>query len=66
VFRVIGAHSEIRDRLRFEQLDEWIGPINRHVSLCDALGTAALPAGPGLLPREVLQTSCSKSSGVNS
>ena len=45
-FRVVGAHSEIRDRLRFEKLDEWVGPINRHVSLYDALGTATPSAGP--------------------
>ena len=31
--RVVGAHSEVRDRLRFEKLQNCIGPINRHVSL---------------------------------
>jgi high affinity sulfate transporter 1 len=35
--RVVGAHSEVRDRLRFEKLQDWIGPINRHVSLGDAV-----------------------------
>ena len=37
-FRVVGAHSEVRDRLRFEKLQDWVGPINRHVSLGQALG----------------------------
>jgi high affinity sulfate transporter 1 len=39
--RVVGAHSEVRDRLRFEKLQDWVGPINRHVSLQEAvaLGT---------------------------
>jgi high affinity sulfate transporter 1 len=36
-FRVVGAHSEVRDRLRFEKLQEWVGPINRHISLADAV-----------------------------
>jgi high affinity sulfate transporter 1 len=35
--RVVGAHSEVRDRLRFEKLQEWVGPINRHVSLSEAV-----------------------------
>jgi hypothetical protein len=35
--RVVGAHSVIRDRLRFEKLHEWVGPINRHVSLSEAV-----------------------------
>jgi len=35
--RVVGAHSLIRDRLRFEKLHEWVGPINRHVSLGEAV-----------------------------
>jgi MFS superfamily sulfate permease-like transporter len=35
--RVVGAHSEVRDRLRFEKLQDWVGPINRHVSLEDAV-----------------------------
>jgi high affinity sulfate transporter 1 len=35
--RVVGAHSEVRDRLRFEKLQEWVGPINRHVSLHEAV-----------------------------
>jgi SulP family sulfate permease len=40
--RVVGAHSEVRDRLRFEKLQDWVGPINRHASLHEAvaLGTA--------------------------
>ena len=46
-FRVSGAHSEVRDILRFEKLQEWLGPINRHVSLSEAVavGTAAAPPG---------------------
>jgi MFS superfamily sulfate permease-like transporter len=39
--RVVGAHGEVRDRLRFEKLEGWIGPINRHVSLHEAVGTGA-------------------------
>jgi MFS superfamily sulfate permease-like transporter len=35
--RVVGAHSEVRDRLRFEKLQDWVGPINRHVSLGEAV-----------------------------
>ena len=35
--RVVGAHSEVRDRLRFEKLQEWVGPINRHVTLGEAV-----------------------------
>jgi MFS superfamily sulfate permease-like transporter len=35
--RVVGAPSEVRDRLRFEHLQEWLGPINRHVSLGEAV-----------------------------
>lgn len=31
--RVVGAHNEVRDRLRFEKLQDWVGPINRHISL---------------------------------
>jgi high affinity sulfate transporter 1 len=38
-FRVVGAHSEVRDRLRFEKLQEWVGPINRHISLGEAMAT---------------------------
>jgi high affinity sulfate transporter 1 len=40
--RVVGAHAEVRDRLRFEKLQDWVGPINRHVSLHEAvaIGTA--------------------------
>jgi MFS superfamily sulfate permease-like transporter len=37
--RVVGAHGDVRDRLRFEKLQDWIGPINRHVSLGEAMGT---------------------------
>jgi MFS superfamily sulfate permease-like transporter len=36
-FRVVGAHGEVRDRLRFEKLEDWVGPINRHVSLGEAV-----------------------------
>jgi high affinity sulfate transporter 1 len=42
--RVAGAHSAVRDRLRFEKLQEWLGPINRHVSLREAV-TIGTPAG---------------------
>jgi hypothetical protein len=45
-FRVVGAHSEIRDRLRFEKLEAWVGPINRHVSLGEAVATDTPPVGP--------------------
>jgi MFS superfamily sulfate permease-like transporter len=40
-FRVVGAHSEVRDRLRFEKLQDWVGPINRHVSLGEAVAMDA-------------------------
>jgi MFS superfamily sulfate permease-like transporter len=43
--RVVGAHSEVRDRLRFEKLQEWVGPINRHVSLGEAVELAT-PTSP--------------------
>jgi len=36
-FRVVGAHGEVRDQLRFEKLEDWVGPINRHVSLGEAV-----------------------------
>jgi hypothetical protein len=36
-FRVVGAHSEVRDRLRFGKLQDWVGPINRQVSLEEAV-----------------------------
>jgi high affinity sulfate transporter 1 len=36
-FRVVGAHGDVRDRLRFEKLQDWVGPINRHVSLAEAV-----------------------------
>jgi high affinity sulfate transporter 1 len=42
--RVVGAHSEVRDRLRFEKLQEWLGPINRHVSLSEAVAIST-PTG---------------------
>jgi high affinity sulfate transporter 1 len=35
--RVVGAHGEVRDRMRFEKLQDWVGPINRHVSLHEAV-----------------------------
>jgi high affinity sulfate transporter 1 len=44
--RVVGAHSEVRDRLRFEKLQDWVGPINRHVSLGEAVTMDAPPGGP--------------------
>jgi hypothetical protein len=44
-FRVVGAHSEVRDRLRFEKLQDWVGPINRHVSLGEAVAMGTLPVG---------------------
>jgi high affinity sulfate transporter 1 len=44
--RVVGAHSAIRDRLRFEKLQDWLGPINRHVSLGEAVAIGTPPAGP--------------------
>jgi MFS superfamily sulfate permease-like transporter len=51
-FRVVGAHSEVRDRLRFEKLQDWVGPINRHVSLGEAVSIAAASkAEPGSLDR---------------
>ena len=48
--RVVGAHSEVRDRLRFEKLQDWVGPINRHVPLREAvaIGTPRVePQGRG-------------------
>ena len=44
--RVVGAHGEVRDRLRFEKLQEWVGPINRHVSLHEAVALGTAPAEP--------------------
>jgi hypothetical protein len=44
--RVVGAHGEVRDRLRFEKLQEWVGPINRHVSLHEVVALGAAPAEP--------------------
>jgi high affinity sulfate transporter 1 len=41
--RVVGAHSEVRDRLRFEKLQDWVGPINRHVSLGEAVAISTPP-----------------------
>ncbi len=45
-FRVVGAHSEVRDRLRFEKLQDWVGPINRHVSLGEAMSFDTQPPEP--------------------
>jgi high affinity sulfate transporter 1 len=45
-FRVVGAHSDVRDRLRFEKLQEWVGPINRHVSLGEAVAVSKPTAEP--------------------
>lgn len=50
-FRVVGAHAEVRDRLRFEKLQEWVGPINRHVSMDEAMALdppAPLSPGPAV------------------
>ena len=44
--RVVGAHSEVRDRLRFEKLQDWVGPINRHVSLGEAVAISTPPSEP--------------------
>jgi high affinity sulfate transporter 1 len=44
--RVVGAHSEVRDRLRFEKLQDWLGPINRHVSLGEAVAIDTPPGEP--------------------
>jgi high affinity sulfate transporter 1 len=44
--RVVGAHGEVRDRLRFEKLQDWVGPVNRHVSLYEAVALGTPPAGP--------------------
>jgi MFS superfamily sulfate permease-like transporter len=44
-FRLVGAHSVVRDRLRFEKLEESVGPINRHVSLGEAVAVGAPPVG---------------------
>jgi high affinity sulfate transporter 1 len=46
--RVVGAHADVRDRLRFEKLQEWLGPINRHVSLEAAVALGS----PDVAPRE--------------
>jgi high affinity sulfate transporter 1 len=48
VFRVVGAHSEVRDRLRFEKLQDWVGPINRHVSLGEAVAMGRPSVGATL------------------
>jgi high affinity sulfate transporter 1 len=44
--RVVGAHSEVRDRLRFEKLQDWLGPINRHITLGEAVAISTPPAEP--------------------
>jgi high affinity sulfate transporter 1 len=44
--RVVGAHGEVRDRLRFEKLQEWLGPINRHVALHEAVELGTSEVGP--------------------
>jgi MFS superfamily sulfate permease-like transporter len=44
--RVVGAHGEVRDRLRFEKLQDWVGPINRHVSLHEAVAIGTARAEP--------------------
>ncbi len=45
-FGVVGAHGEVRDRLRFEKLQDWVGPINRHVSLGEAVAMSSPTGGP--------------------
>jgi high affinity sulfate transporter 1 len=45
--RVVGAHAEVRDRLRFEKLQDWVGPINRHVSLSEAVAIGTPPGVTG-------------------
>jgi MFS superfamily sulfate permease-like transporter len=42
-FRLVGAHGDVRDRLRWEKLEEWVGPINRHVSLGEAVAVGVPP-----------------------
>jgi high affinity sulfate transporter 1 len=44
--RVVGAHATVRDRLRFEKLQDWVGPINRHVSLHEAVVIGTAPDEP--------------------
>jgi high affinity sulfate transporter 1 len=44
--RVVGANSAVRDRLRFENLQDWVGPINRHVSLHEAVAIGPAPGEP--------------------
>lgn len=44
--RVVGAHGEVRDRLRYEKLQDWAGPINRHVSLLEAVAIGPAHAQP--------------------
>lgn len=36
-FRIVGAHSEVRARLGFENLQEWAGSINRPATLAEAV-----------------------------
>ena len=44
--RVVGAHSEIRDRLRLKKLQEYVGPINRRTSLVQSVAINEAPAAP--------------------
>src|SRR5262245_20740503 len=44
--RVVGAHGEVRDRLRFEKLQDWVGPITRHGSLHEGVVTGPACFGP--------------------
>lgn len=44
-FRVVGAHAGVRDRLRFENLQDWVGPINRHVSLGEVMAMDSVTVG---------------------
>jgi MFS superfamily sulfate permease-like transporter len=45
--RVVGAHGEVRDRLRCAKLQDWVGPINRHVSLDEAVAAGSPPGDSG-------------------
>ncbi len=37
VFRLVDARAAVRDMLRVEGVDEVVGPINRHITLADAI-----------------------------
>jgi SulP family sulfate permease len=42
-FRLVGAHGNVRDLLRLEKLQDLVGPINRHVSLSEAICEESSP-----------------------